>query len=51
MSSEPIYLGLMPPLTGIVGIYGPEIVWAAKIACDEVNEGGGFIGAAVGIND
>lgn len=34
----------MPPLTGIVGIYGPEIVWAAKIACDEVNEGGGLLG-------
>lgn len=34
----------MPPLTGLVKIYGPEIVWAARIACDEINERGGVLG-------
>ncbi len=34
----------MPPLTGLVGIYGPEITWAARIACEEVNERGGILG-------
>lgn len=39
-----IRLGLMPPLTGLVDIYGPEILWAARIACDEINEQGGLLG-------
>ncbi len=43
-SSAPVLLGLMPPLTGLVEIYGPEIVWAARIACDEVNAAGGVLG-------
>ncbi len=34
----------MPPLTGLVEIYGREIVWAARIACDEINERGGLLG-------
>ncbi|MDO8933728.1 MAG: ABC transporter substrate-binding protein, partial [Rhodocyclaceae bacterium] len=42
--TEPIRLGLMPPLTGVVEIYGPEIVRAARIACDEINERGGVLG-------
>lgn len=42
--TESIRLGLMPPLTGLVEIYGPEIVWAARIACDEINEAGGVLG-------
>ncbi|MEI6414698.1 MAG: ABC transporter substrate-binding protein [Pseudomonadota bacterium] len=42
--SNPILLGLMPPLTGLVEIYGPEIVWAARIACEEINERGGILG-------
>lgn len=37
----------MPPLSGIVGIYGPEIARAAQIACDEVNENGGVLGRAL----
>ena len=41
---DSIRLGLMPPLTGLVEIYGPEIVWAARIACDEINENGGVLG-------
>ena len=41
---DPVRLGLMPPLTGLVEIYGPEIVWAAHIACDEINERGGVLG-------
>src|SRR5664279_3097832 len=42
--TDSIRLGLMPPLTGIVEIYGPEIVRAAQIACDEINERGGVLG-------
>jgi len=34
----------MPPLTGLVGIYGTEIARAAQVACDEVNEMGGVLG-------
>lgn len=41
---EPIRLGLMPPLTGLVDIYGPEIVCAARIACEEINGRGGVLG-------
>lgn len=44
MSKETIKLGLMPPLTGLVGIYGSEIVHAAQVACQEVNENGGVLG-------
>ncbi|CAB1369627.1 EAL domain-containing protein [Denitratisoma oestradiolicum] len=42
--TNPIRLGLMPPLTGLVDIYGPEITWAARIACEEINEQGGILG-------
>ncbi|MHB8949961.1 MAG: ABC transporter substrate-binding protein [Rhodoferax sp.] len=42
--TDSIRLGLMPPLTGLVGLYGPEIVWAARIACEEINERGGILG-------
>jgi diguanylate cyclase (GGDEF)-like protein/PAS domain S-box-containing protein len=41
---EPIRIGLMPPLTGLVEIYGAEITQAARIACDEINERGGVLG-------
>lgn len=34
----------MPPLTGVVGIYGSEIVHAGQIACQEINEAGGVLG-------
>jgi diguanylate cyclase (GGDEF)-like protein/PAS domain S-box-containing protein len=34
----------MPPLTGLVDIYGPEIVCAARIACEEINARGGVLG-------
>ncbi len=39
-----IRLGLMPPLTGLVALYGPEIVWAAEIATAEINAAGGLLG-------
>lgn len=39
-----VRLGVMPPLTGLVSLYGHEISWAAKIACDEINERGGVLG-------
>ncbi len=42
--ADPIRIGLMPPLTGLVEIYGAEIVHAARIACDEINEQGGVLG-------
>ncbi len=42
--TESVRLGLMPPLTGLVDIYGPEIVCAARIACEEINERGGVLG-------
>ncbi len=44
MTKATVKLGLMPPLTGIVGIYGSEIVHAAQIACQEVNNNGGVLG-------
>lgn len=44
MTQPPIRLGLMPPLTGLVEIYGPEISWAAQIAVDEINAAGGLLG-------
>jgi diguanylate cyclase (GGDEF)-like protein/PAS domain S-box-containing protein len=34
----------MPPLSGVVALYGPEIAWAARIACAELNEQGGVLG-------
>ncbi|WP_255349533.1 ABC transporter substrate-binding protein [Thioalkalivibrio sp. ALE17] len=39
-----VRLGLMPPLTGLVSIYGTEILRAAEIACAEINEQGGVLG-------
>ncbi len=41
---DPIRLGLMPPLTGLVELYGPEISWAAQIAVAEINAAGGLLG-------
>jgi len=41
---DTIRLGLMPPLTGLVELYGPEITRAARIACEEINERGGVLG-------
>ena len=40
----PIKVGLLAPLSGIVGLYGTEISRAAKIAADIVNEEGGVLG-------
>ncbi|CAA7627214.1 Diguanylate cyclase/phosphodiesterase with PAS/PAC sensor(S) [Magnetospirillum sp. UT-4] len=37
----------MPPLSGLVDMYGQEIVWAATIACAEINEDGGILGRPV----
>ncbi|OAI02322.1 diguanylate cyclase [Methylomonas methanica] len=34
----------MPPLTGVVEMYGTEIIHAARIACDEINQRGGLLG-------
>lgn len=41
---EIIRLGLMAPMSGLVKMYGPEISWAGRIACDEINEKGGILG-------
>lgn len=43
-NNDTIKIGLMPPLSGIVGLYGDEISLAGKIACQEVNENGGVLG-------
>jgi PAS domain S-box-containing protein len=43
-TSQTVHLGLMAPLSGIVGLYGAEIGMAGRIACDEVNEAGGVLG-------
>lgn len=45
--TKSIRLGLMPPLTGLVGLYGSEIVQAARIACAEINKLGGVLGQAL----
>lgn len=42
--TKPIRLGLMPPLSGLVELYGPEISWAGRIAVAEVNAAGGLLG-------
>ncbi|MGR8933629.1 MAG: ABC transporter substrate-binding protein [Gammaproteobacteria bacterium] len=44
MSDRVVRLGVMPPLTGVVAMYGLDISRAARIACDEVNAGGGVLG-------
>ena len=44
LDSNAIRLGLMPPLTGVVALYGQEIRWAGQIARDEVNAAGGVLG-------
>lgn len=44
MPENKIKLGLMPPMTGIVEMYGQEIIWAAQIACQEINDSGGVLG-------
>jgi ABC-type branched-subunit amino acid transport system substrate-binding protein len=43
-NQSPILLGVMPPLTGLVSLYGPEITWAAEIAVAEINAAGGLLG-------
>ena len=42
--SEPIKLGVLTPLTGIVGMYGREITHGAELACREINVAGGVLG-------
>ncbi len=44
MRENTVRLGLMPPLTGLVEMYGAEITRAGLIACDEINENGGVLG-------
>ena len=44
MEHESVRLGLLPPLTGLVAMYGSEISWAGQIACQEINESGGVLG-------
>ena len=44
MQDSSIRIGVMPPLSGLVGIYGPEISWAARIAVDQINHAGGLLG-------
>lgn len=41
---DPIRIGVLAPLTGGGGPYGPGIVKAAKLAAEEINEAGGLLG-------
>lgn len=41
---SPARLGLLAPLTGVVGLYGQEIATIGRIARDEVNAAGGLLG-------
>jgi len=41
---DPVKLGLLAPLTGIVECYGQEISWAGQIATNIINEQGGILG-------
>lgn len=43
-SNEPIRIGVLAPLTGGGGPYGPTIVQAAKLAAEEINKAGGVLG-------
>ena len=43
-ANNKIRLGLMPPLSGIVHLYGTEISNAGLIACKEINGAGGVLG-------
>lgn len=44
MPERTVRLGLMPPLTGVVELYGAEIMRAGHVACQEINECGGVLG-------
>lgn len=44
MKAHSIRLGLMPPLTGLVALYGEEITRAARMAVAQINENGGVLG-------
>ncbi|MBS3965407.1 MAG: EAL domain-containing protein [Methylomonas sp.] len=44
MTQSNIRIGIMPPLSGLAGMYGHDISWAARIACQEINETGGILG-------
>ncbi|NEV60722.1 EAL domain-containing protein [Thiorhodococcus minor] len=45
--STSIRIGVMPPLSGLGGLYGPEMSLATQIACDELNAAGGILGKPV----
>jgi branched-chain amino acid transport system substrate-binding protein len=43
-AQEPIRIGVLAPLTGGGGPYGPDIVKASKLAADEIARAGGVLG-------
>lgn len=43
-SGEPIRIGVLAPLTGGGGPYGPAIVKASKLATEAINQAGGLLG-------
>jgi branched-chain amino acid transport system substrate-binding protein len=43
-AEEPIRIGVLAPLTGGGGPYGPDIVKASKLAADEIARAGGVLG-------
>ncbi len=42
-AADPIRIGVLAPLTGGGGPYGPNIVKASKLAADEINKSGGIL--------
>lgn len=45
----PINIGLLPPLTGLVSIYGQEIKQAGELTVEMINEAGGVLGRKVNL--
>ncbi|MDT8407469.1 MAG: EAL domain-containing protein [Methylococcales bacterium] len=45
--TQPIRIGLMAPLTGIVSLYGEDICRAAQIAVNRINAQGGVVGVPI----
>ncbi len=43
----PIRIGLMPPLTGLCSVYGPDCQHAGELTVDILNEEGGVLGRKV----
>lgn len=43
-SGEPVKIGVLAPITGTQGVFGQDLIEAAKMAVDEANAAGGVLG-------